>query len=357
MRRLALDRWSFRPDPGRLPSSPGLRRPLAGGLTGGSPSRVPTGRRLRWSRGEPPAVDGVAPTRCAPRSGWHRQGLAADLVAREAMAAGATGVLVNVGGDVRVQGSSPDAGPWRLDVEVPAEVLRPGRSPASASSRAASPPRAPAGRTGRSPTAPSCTMSSIPTTGLPAVSAFETVTVVAGSGGGPRRWPPPSCWAIASTASTTVRPSPSTTTAASTSWETDPNASSWCWANGSPIPRERAMTSFAAVKPAWWALARGVGPRRMAVRRRQPGARRARRRPHGARTGCHPLAPRSPPLDLDDRPGPRRPARRGPPGRHLHRLRPGGPAGPVRPRRGGRWPWRGGSWPSGAWWRWSPPRS
>jgi thiamine biosynthesis lipoprotein len=47
------------------------------------------------------------------------KGLAADLVAAEILAAGATGVCVNMGGDVRVAGSGPDGGPWTVAVEHP----------------------------------------------------------------------------------------------------------------------------------------------------------------------------------------------------------------------------------------------
>ena len=45
------------------------------------------------------------------------KGLAADLVADDLMAAGATGVLVNLGGDLRVAGSPPDGSPWTIGVE------------------------------------------------------------------------------------------------------------------------------------------------------------------------------------------------------------------------------------------------
>lgn len=48
------------------------------------------------------------------------KGLAADVVAREVVDAGAAGVLVDLGGDVRVVGQSPQGGPWRIGVEHPA---------------------------------------------------------------------------------------------------------------------------------------------------------------------------------------------------------------------------------------------
>ncbi|HEX5614263.1 MAG TPA: FAD:protein FMN transferase [Acidimicrobiia bacterium] len=47
------------------------------------------------------------------------KGLAADLVAAELRAAGAAGVLVSLGGDLRVSGRSPSGAPWRVAVEDP----------------------------------------------------------------------------------------------------------------------------------------------------------------------------------------------------------------------------------------------
>jgi thiamine biosynthesis lipoprotein len=47
------------------------------------------------------------------------KGLAADLVATTLVADGATGVLVNIGGDLRVAGTAPPGG-WRIDVDLPA---------------------------------------------------------------------------------------------------------------------------------------------------------------------------------------------------------------------------------------------
>ena len=47
------------------------------------------------------------------------KGLAADLVADELMAAGADGVLVNLGGDLRATGAGPDGGSWQVEVEDP----------------------------------------------------------------------------------------------------------------------------------------------------------------------------------------------------------------------------------------------
>lgn len=47
------------------------------------------------------------------------KGLAADLVAEELMSAGADGALVNLGGDLRVSGDSPDGRGWTIAVEHP----------------------------------------------------------------------------------------------------------------------------------------------------------------------------------------------------------------------------------------------
>jgi thiamine biosynthesis lipoprotein len=47
------------------------------------------------------------------------KGLAADIVAAEAIAAGADGVCVNMGGDVRVAGTAPGGGTWTVAVEHP----------------------------------------------------------------------------------------------------------------------------------------------------------------------------------------------------------------------------------------------
>jgi thiamine biosynthesis lipoprotein len=47
------------------------------------------------------------------------KGLAADIVADEVRAAGADGVCVNLGGDVRVEGTSPNGDAWTVAVEHP----------------------------------------------------------------------------------------------------------------------------------------------------------------------------------------------------------------------------------------------
>ena len=47
------------------------------------------------------------------------KGLAADLVTEEMVLAGATGVCINLGGDVRVAGHGPDDGAWTVAIEHP----------------------------------------------------------------------------------------------------------------------------------------------------------------------------------------------------------------------------------------------
>ena len=47
------------------------------------------------------------------------KGLAADLVATELLELGASGVCVNIGGDLRVRGEAPDGDTWRIEVEDP----------------------------------------------------------------------------------------------------------------------------------------------------------------------------------------------------------------------------------------------
>lgn len=47
------------------------------------------------------------------------KGLAADLVADDLMAAGAEGVLVNLGGDLRATGNGPEGNSWHVEVEDP----------------------------------------------------------------------------------------------------------------------------------------------------------------------------------------------------------------------------------------------
>jgi len=52
------------------------------------------------------------------------KGLAADIVVAELRSRGARGALVSIGGDLRVSGSSPHGGPWRIDVDHPTDPER-----------------------------------------------------------------------------------------------------------------------------------------------------------------------------------------------------------------------------------------
>ena len=88
------------------------------------PDAAPTRRRrARWST--PPAltdieIDGDTvrlPAGLAFDPGGIGKGFAADLVTEELMAAGADGVLVNVGGDLRVRGIGPDGVGWTIDLD------------------------------------------------------------------------------------------------------------------------------------------------------------------------------------------------------------------------------------------------
>lgn len=52
------------------------------------------------------------------------KGLAADMIATETIGLGAAGVLVNVGGDLRVIGDAPGDSVWRIDVDHPTDGSR-----------------------------------------------------------------------------------------------------------------------------------------------------------------------------------------------------------------------------------------
>ena len=59
------------------------------------------------------------PARTGFDPGGIGKGLAADIVVDEIMAEGATGVCVNLGGDVRVEGTGPSGNAWTVAVEHP----------------------------------------------------------------------------------------------------------------------------------------------------------------------------------------------------------------------------------------------
>ncbi len=72
-----------------------------------------------------PAVSAVwLPAGVGVDPGGIGKGLAADLVSRELVEAGAAGVLVNVGGDLRVRGTPPAGDEWTVAVEDPADGAR-----------------------------------------------------------------------------------------------------------------------------------------------------------------------------------------------------------------------------------------
>ena len=68
----------------------------------------------------------ILPAGTALDPGALGKGLAADLVADEAIAEGASGVLVELGGDIVTRGSAPDGDPWRI--AIPATIHNPERT-------------------------------------------------------------------------------------------------------------------------------------------------------------------------------------------------------------------------------------
>ena len=104
------------------------------------------------------------------------KGLAADLVSTELAEAGAAGVLVNVGGDLRVQGTPPTGDEWVVTVEEPA-----GSSGELARFALASGAVATSSRLRRRWRAGDVDLHHLidPTTGAPAQTGVATVTVVA----------------------------------------------------------------------------------------------------------------------------------------------------------------------------------
>jgi thiamine biosynthesis lipoprotein len=89
-----------------------------------SATLVPPAPGCRVGTSAPVMVDPARSTITVPAGsaidlGGLDKGLAADLVADELLAAGATGVLVNVGGDLTVRGVPDDDTSWCLGVDVP----------------------------------------------------------------------------------------------------------------------------------------------------------------------------------------------------------------------------------------------
>jgi thiamine biosynthesis lipoprotein len=89
---------------------PGRAAATAAAATG----RGGAGIAVDWDRGWARLPPGVAVD-----PGGIGKGLAADLVTAPLMAAGATGVCVNVGGDARVVGRAPGGDGWRIAIDHP----------------------------------------------------------------------------------------------------------------------------------------------------------------------------------------------------------------------------------------------
>ena len=106
------------------------------------------------------------------------KGYAADLVAEELRAAGAAGVLVNLGGDLRAEGRAPGGGSWVVAIEHP---LRPGLVATVALGRGAV---ATSSRVRRAWGPPADRRHHLidPATGRPADTGLAAVTVLAARG-------------------------------------------------------------------------------------------------------------------------------------------------------------------------------
>jgi thiamine biosynthesis lipoprotein len=63
----------------------------------------------------------VLPPETTIEPGGIGKGLAADLVAKAVMAQGATGVAIDIGGDVRVAGTNAETGLWHIEVDDPSQ--------------------------------------------------------------------------------------------------------------------------------------------------------------------------------------------------------------------------------------------
>ena len=168
-----------RPGTGETDSIPD-RRERAGPEGGATSDAAP-------SPGPPPAIvlDPIVGSVSCGRGamfdpGGIGKGFAADLVVDELGGVGATGVMVSVGGDVRVEGRAPDGGSWVVAIADPLDRDRERARLYLESGAVAS-----SWRTKRVWAAPDGTTRHHlldPRTGAPAVSGLAGVTVVTGQG-------------------------------------------------------------------------------------------------------------------------------------------------------------------------------
>ncbi len=136
----------------------------------------PLGRRADPAR--PHRRHGVAGSGVEIDPGGIGKGLAADLVVELMLAEGARGALVNVGGDLRVEGVAPEGDGWVVAIADPNDAERVVGTIALDAGAVAS-----TWRTKRAWTAPDGTPRHHlidPATGLPAASGLAGVTVITG---------------------------------------------------------------------------------------------------------------------------------------------------------------------------------
>jgi thiamine biosynthesis lipoprotein len=87
----------------------------------GSPGRHHSAPGCRGIALDPANLAITLPNGVTIDPGGIGKGLGADIVAGELLAAGASGAMVNLGGDVRVAGESPDGDGWAIVIEDPLE--------------------------------------------------------------------------------------------------------------------------------------------------------------------------------------------------------------------------------------------
>ena len=100
----------------------------ADSLVDGSTTALPRGARpFADMTGVDTSTDGLVrlPTGMTLDAGGIGKGLAADLVAEELLDRGAESVCVNVGGDLRVTGPTPDGNGWAVNILNPRDLVTP----------------------------------------------------------------------------------------------------------------------------------------------------------------------------------------------------------------------------------------